>query len=473
MSLDTRVLNAVRRHRLIPPESVLIVAVSGGADSLALLHLLRAMQGRLQFRLHAATLDHGLRGAAGAEDVRYVKELCDQWGISCTAGTTDVPALMKAEKLGVEAAARRARYAFLASVAREQRAERIAVAHHLGDQAETVLMHLLRGSGVTGLRGMAYAAPMPDHPALTVIRPLLNITRHEIEAYLEEHGIAARHDATNDLRDYTRNQIRLDVLPALKAINPQVERVLAQLAETAAVEDDYMRDELQRIIHEVNNGAGQVSIPRQQFSSLHPALQRRLIRWAVEQVDAASEPGYEHIVRAVEVAAHGRVGARALLPRKLHLRVDYETVVVERREAERLPPLMIAPDVEITAAVPGETRLNGWTLYASFAPSEYDAARLALPEHASVKLRTRRDGDRFAPIGMAGRTQKISAWMINRKIPQSARARVPLLFVDGKIAAIIWGKQWAVAEDFAVRSGAQRVVYFRVTYTGVKNSPIG
>ena len=473
MTLDTRLLNAIRERRLIPPATVLIVAVSGGADSLALLHLLTSLQARLKVRLHAATLDHGLRGQAGADDARYVADLCEQWGIPCTVGAANVPELMKAERLGVEAAARRARYGFLASVAREQGAERVAVAHHLGDQAETVLMHLLRGAGVTGLKGMAYAAPMPYHPTLTLVRPLLNVTRREIEAYLDEHGLTARHDATNDGRDTTRNRIRHDVLPVLRAINPRIDRVLAQLAETASVEDDFIEAELQRILTDVIFAPDHVKIPKRLFASLHLALQRRLIRRAVAHVDAASEPDYTHVTRAVDIATRGHVGATALLPRGLHLRVDYDALIVKRREVEiQSPVLKIAPDVEIAVTVPGTTHINDWLLHAALTPSGQDAARLSVPADAQLTLRARRPGDRFAPLGMAGRTRKIGAWMIDNKVPRGVRDSVPLLLVDDVVAAILWGDQWALAERFAVTNHSDRTVYFRVKTKLMKNFPI-
>ncbi|MFN8447334.1 MAG: tRNA lysidine(34) synthetase TilS [Anaerolineae bacterium] len=209
MNPATSVLHTLREHDLLPADALLIVGVSGGTDSLALLHILR----RLGVRLHVATLDHGLRGAAGAADARFVVETAEAWGLPVTAGRADVRVLAKAQRLSIEAAARAARYDFLSSVAHEAGTQRIAVAHNADDQVETVLLHLLRGSGVGGLAGMAYAAPLPGHPDLMLIRPLLDVPRAALDAYCREHGLQPRHDASNADARYRRNRLRLDLDP--------------------------------------------------------------------------------------------------------------------------------------------------------------------------------------------------------------------------------------------------------------------
>ncbi|MBZ0278007.1 MAG: tRNA lysidine(34) synthetase TilS, partial [Anaerolineae bacterium] len=228
----------IQKHNLIPPHTMIVVAVSGGADSLALLHLLRDIRKRLRCDLHVATLDHGLRGEAGAADARFVAETAASWGLPVTVGQVSVPALMSQTGQGLEAAARRARYAFLAQTAQTTGAAVIASAHHADDQAETILLHLLRGAGLNGLRGMAYRAPVPGYPHLTLIRPLLNVTRTEIDSYCREHGLVPREDASNQDVAMLRNRIRAEVLPRLRTINPQIAQALISLADNAAVDQD-------------------------------------------------------------------------------------------------------------------------------------------------------------------------------------------------------------------------------------------
>ncbi|MEO8397393.1 MAG: tRNA lysidine(34) synthetase TilS, partial [Chloroflexota bacterium] len=197
------VYKTLLRRNFLPASARLIVGVSGGTDSLALLHTLLALRDRLSLNLHVATLDHGLRGDAGADDARFVQTTAQSWDLEVTAGYADVGALAQAQQIGIEAAARLARYEFLAGVADAFHATHIAVAHNADDQVETVLFHLLRGSGLTGIGGMAYIAPLPGHPHRTLIRPLLDIPRADLDAYCREQGLQPRHDASNDDTSYT------------------------------------------------------------------------------------------------------------------------------------------------------------------------------------------------------------------------------------------------------------------------------
>ena len=176
--LTKNIQRIIRQHQLIVHAKPLVVAASGGADSLALCHLLY----HAGYDLHIATLDHGLRGDTGQVDADFMCWMARQWGVPCTMGQVDVPALARKQKTGIEATARKTRYDFLADVARQIGTSTIATAHHADDQAETVLMHILRGSGLQGLRGMAFRAPVPGHTDLTLVRPLLAVTRAEIEA---------------------------------------------------------------------------------------------------------------------------------------------------------------------------------------------------------------------------------------------------------------------------------------------------
>jgi tRNA(Ile)-lysidine synthase len=458
--------HSIENYGLIPQGAVIVIGVSGGADSLALAHVLKHLSDTLGFRLHIATLDHQLRGQAGADDANFVVEMANSWDVSVTAGQMDVAKLAQERRIGIEAAARLARYQFLAGVAREIGASRIAVAHHANDQAETVLMRLIRGSGIQGLSGMAWSAPVPDQPDLTLIRPFLGIIRAQIETYCAENGLIPRQDATNSDTSLLRNHLRLETLPHLQKLNPQIVRSLTQLAEVAAAEGDYIQKELEKIAAEqVELTRERVRISTMAFRGLHPALQRRFIYWATQQL-GSSETGHDHILAAVRLGLDGKTGMQSLLSGGLRLRVDYETLDVERMDAlppEMNIPLMKMSDV-ILVNIPGITPIPqaGWRIEARLTPLE--GARLAIPEGSSIFLRTRRTGDRFAPLGLKGHTQKIKEWMIDHKIPKAVRDQIPLLVVNDEIAAIILANQWIIGESFAVRSDSQRVVYFAVDH---------
>ncbi len=203
----------IQKFQLITAGQTLIVGVSGGTDSLVLLHILNQLAPRLGITLHAATLDHQLRGEESVNDVRFVEQICREWSVPVTVGQADVASLAREQQLGIEAGARLARYDFLAGVAHTLGAVGVAVAHHADDQVETVLLHLLRGAGVHGLAGMALRSPVPGHADLSLIRPLLRVSRAEIETYSEQQHLVPRYDSTNSDTSLLRNAIRLEVLP--------------------------------------------------------------------------------------------------------------------------------------------------------------------------------------------------------------------------------------------------------------------
>jgi tRNA(Ile)-lysidine synthase len=277
-------------RRVMGPErgagpAPLIVAVSGGADSVCLCDALAALRDDLALSLTVAHLDHGLRGDASRDDAAYVQRLSESLGLPCLAERADVAALARERRLSIEAAARQARYAFLARAARAAGAARIALAHHADDQAETVLLRLLRGTGIAGLRGMQARAPHPAAPDLTLIRPLLHLTRADTERYCAARGLTWRADATNDETDALRNRIRHELLPLLARYNPGIRKVLARLADTAA-EDlemiDYATREACARVAQAEAGEWP-AFDRAAWRALPAPLQRGVLREAARQ----------------------------------------------------------------------------------------------------------------------------------------------------------------------------------------------
>ncbi len=470
MSLLETTYQTFLRHNLLPPTAKLVVGVSGGADSLALLHLLYQLRHRGGWQLHAATLDHGLRGQAGADDVTFVVHTCRAWDIPVTAGQVDVLVLSHQRGRGIEETARAARYDFLATTARQIGARHIAVAHHADDQAETILLHLIRGSGLQGLSGMEFRLPLPGYPDLLLIRPLLAVTRRQIEAYCADHALHPRQDSTNLDTNYLRNRLRLETLPHLRQLNPQIERALLQMADTAALEASYLAQQLAQVTaYHIQKEDRRILITREVFRRMHPALQRRFI-YDCARALGSTETSYDHILHALETGAQGEVGAEARLPGKLRLRVTYTSVMIEHENAPPLPydgPLLAGGD-EITVPIPGLTPLPGtqWTLQISNIPLP-DSQPLMLPAGAAVSLRTRRAGDRFTPLGMRGQGQTLNKWLINHKIPQAIRDQLPLIIVNDTIAALFVHKQWFISQNFALRQDSASSLHFRFTQSPI------
>ena len=448
------VYSACARYQLIPPGSAVVVAVSGGADSLALLHALHALRERLGCRLHAATFDHGLRGSASAADVDFVASFCAALNVPVVTGRAEQPAAAEAEL-------RAARYAFLAAAARAAGAQRVAAGHHAGDQAETVLLRLVRGTGSAGLTAMSPAAPLPGSPDLTLIRPLLALTRAEIDAYCAAQGLTPRQDSTNLDTAYARNRLRVEVIPALERINPQAQRALTRFAAQAAADHDYLQRALaQTIAPHISREPGRISLERAAFRSLHPALRWRFVYWAARELNSSAEVGFNQVEAACALALAKHTGAAATLAGGLRLRLDYAHVVVELAAAPH-PALacpLLEPGAVVPVAIPGSTPLpGGWLLHAELGLCGDHT--LHLPAGAQAVIRTRFPGDRFAPPSLGGRRQKLKQWLNDRRIPRRLRDHLPLLVVDGLVAAVC-APVWVTSAQFVQPGPARQPVGF-------------
>ena len=276
----------ITQHQMIRPKETVLVGVSGGVDSLALLYALHTLRHQLDCQLHIAHLDHSFRKDS-AGDAVYVAEQADQLGIPISSTRVDVPQLMRDQKLSAEVAARRARYQFYECVSERIGATKIALGHHRGDQAETVLMNLLRGAGASGLKGIL---PVREGK---FIRPLLAFSRKEIEDFVAQLGLQPRCDATNYQLDYLRNRVRLELIPALeRAYNSNIQNVLNQTAELLQAESDY----LEMLAHNALQACriksytpDTVVLDRRLFRDHHLALRRRILRLAVAEVFGRSE----------------------------------------------------------------------------------------------------------------------------------------------------------------------------------------
>jgi len=485
-----RVQLTIEAHSLLGPGDVVVVGVSGGPDSLCLLHILLRLCEEYRLRLHGAHLHHGARGADADADAEFVGERRHEWGLPVTVEKQDVPALARAHKLAFEEMARRVRYAFLARVAGNVGASKIAVGHNADDQAETVLMHFLRGAGPAGLRGMLPLTPLSDYRLLDVlkqpsdqpvdqpvciIRPLLGVSRSEIEHYCTVHGITPRFDRSNLDTTYFRNRLRHELLPLLETYNPNIR---ARLCHTAAVvAADYellaqMREQAwAEVIHEEQERS--IVFDKARWRALPVALQRNTVRRGTYQLRRSlRDVDFVHVENARKVGLRGKTGAQATLPMELTLTVGYDTLTIGDSD-DAVPPLplnepLLWSDESLLVQMPGETPLPGsnWALQAEILEkwdpdgivanpdpwtAYFDADRITRP----LLLRSRRPGDRLRPQGMEGHSVKLSAFMINLKIPRTWRDHVPLLVAGGRI---VWVCGQRVAEGITVGAGTKRIV---------------
>ncbi|MDR0897322.1 MAG: tRNA lysidine(34) synthetase TilS [Oscillospiraceae bacterium] len=428
-ALLDRVAQTVREHALLLPGEKVLVAVSGGADSLALLGLLWSLREALGIAVEAAHFEHGIRGEASRADAAFVAAFCAERGIPCHVGAGDVPALAHDWHASLEDAARRARYAFFDQTLLRIGAQKLALAHQLEDQAETLLLHLVHGAGLAGLSAMRMQRG-------NRIRPLLDVPRADLEAYLRSKGIAWREDETNRDAAHARNLLRQRVFPLLRQLNPRVAEAMARTAAQAAIAQDALQQGAAQAL------AGRVKrLPYGAFCELGEApLSAEALR---AFADYAGLPPLSAVQTTLLAALPP--GATANLPggwRGL-------------RTPQRLHLLSPAPQpaalnpADFLWEPPGEGYGDGICVQA------FDADALK-----GAAFRFRQDGDTFAPLGAQG-SRKLKAVLRDAGIDRPFRDLLPLLAIGSRV---LWIVGLRPARDAAITENTLRRVQIR--YTG-------
>jgi tRNA(Ile)-lysidine synthase len=445
-----RVRAFAARHTLWRPETRVLVALSGGSDSVALLHILRDLHAAGELRLEAAAhFNHHIRGAEADRDEDFCRHVCAALDVPLIVGGADVPALAQHDGVSIEVAARRVRHEFLLAACTSRGADRVATAHTRDDQAETVLLHLVRGAGLRGVSGIA-----PRRGPL--VRPLLECSRDELCRHLEARGQPWREDATNADVTIPRNRMRHEILPRLTTFNPRAHAALARLADLVREDDDWLAREATAIAFQViGRERGHVRLARSALAALPPALGRRVAQAAL-QAARQSQPTLREVQALLDVAA-GR--SRAVEVRGLRMEHSGRFVVLVIKGARRTSPPFSFP-LSIPGSVVGP---GGWTLSAMgpLAVSEgqevppqrvvLDAGQLGLP----LVVRSRRAGDWLRPVGVNGR-KKVQDLLVDRKVRADIRNEVPIVAEAG--GRIVWVAGLATDADFRPSSDTNAVV---------------
>jgi len=445
-----------------------VAAVSGGPDSVALLHALHALAPELGIALHAAHFHHGLRGAESEEDARFVEDLAGRLGVPVHVGRGDVRGFARRHKVSLQVAGRTLRYRFLRQCLADVGGQRVALGHILEDQAETVLMRMLRGTGLHGLGGI----PPVRGP---LIRPLLEVSRAEVLAYLESHGVPFRMDSSNAQPVCLRNRIRLELVPLLRTYNPRAVEALARTArllrEEATAMDTLLGERLSALLHE--EGEGHVALDLEALSSLPPGLRRRVLREGVRRVLGGLDGiSARHVEALQELADRKGTGSRLSLPRGLEAQRDYGKLRLARSFPHALargfsrplavPGTTAVPEAGILVKAEYTDRAEAWTETAAC----FDAGRLPGP----LGVRSRRPGDRFYPLGMQG-SKRLQDFFVDRKVPRALRDRVPLLTAGEQILWVMGGlPEWPKGRlDRRYLADARCTHVLRVQVTPMEN----
>jgi tRNA(Ile)-lysidine synthase len=506
--LESKVLDFIRQYSLIPRKEIVVVGVSGGGDSVCLLHVLAKLRMGLGITLHVAHLNHQLRGAESEADAEFVSNLVGSLGIPSTIDRRDVAAYRAERNCSIEEAARELRYAFLAKVAREVGVNRIAIGHTRDDQVETILMHLLRGTGTTGLCGLATCSPVAydiqgtswstssrslraKRSNLLVIRPLLDITREETANYCQEHQLEPRIDSSNLSPSFFRNRLRLHLLPILRQYNPSVDQALLRLADIAKEDNAFIEQQASGLWDGVSRQEDNtIYLDKEQLAGLPLALQRHILRAAVTKLAGDVRDIEASHIEAARSLLNKPASKRISLPHGLICHAGYKELAITRLPSvtatsssaiaceawqSQLPSCPFPSlSVEFPLKVPSKTGFSGWKVVASIArkrtASPSSRGALSTSEETGKSnlvayfdlhktgtklfVRQRRPGDRFQPLGMS-MSKKLYEFMVDAKIPRSWRNHIPIVYSPKQI---IWVVGWRIDDRVKVTKASQEIL---------------
>ena len=465
-ALESRVLQFIRQHHLLPGQPKLLVAVSGGPDSVCLLHILFKLKDELGTGLHIAHLNHQLRGADSEADAEYVTELAHPLGIPVTVERRDVKSYQAKHRLSLEEAAREVRYTFLAEAAMSTGARQVAVGHTVDDHVETILMHLIRGSGTRGLHGLQPRTEWQfQGSSLTVIRPLLSTSRAETTSHCHRHQLMPRLDVSNLSLSPLRNRIRLELLPLMQSYNPQITEALLRMARIAGDDLDFINEESKQLWEQTaQEQENTIILDKKQFLELPLALKRHLLRVAIEKLIGNLKDVETRHIEQLIAALTKPAGRKISLPYGLTFVIEYDRYLLGM-DPSALSPFP-AIEGEYALNIPGETHLPGWRVEATVIVREQitreDNDFIAYFDRDktgdTLTIRPRQRGDRFQPLGMS-QPKKVGEFMIDARIPQAWRQRIPIVCSPSQV---LWLVGWRIDERVKVTEATKQVLRLKM-----------
>jgi len=449
MKFKDKVKNIIEKYNMLTGGETVLVALSGGPDSVALLSVLKELQSEYRLTLLAVYIDHGLRPNEVGREIEFCQNLCRDLSVSFSSLKIKPEELAQLKGLSLQEAARILRYEALKAEALRVEADRIATGHHGTDQAETLLLNLIRGSGMKGLSGIPPVRGI-------IIRPLIELHREDIEAYLKEKGLRFVIDSSNLQEHYLRNRLRKQLIPILKQFNPAVMDTLMRTAEILRQENDFIEIQVNKtLIRLISRKTDKrIELFLSPLEAMDRVILRRALRRAIDEVRGLRGITFNHIESIIEFIYNAKTGDRLYLPGGYRVIKSYSTLLITSEQPVRIK------DREVK--LPGETEIQEAMLVITASISEnvqgygdgkwevvLDLDTIELP----LRVRARKQADEFFPFGLGGR-KKLHDFFIDEKVPRDERDSVPLIVsADDKI---VWVVGYRIDDRFKVTSSTKR-----------------
>lgn len=454
--MKEKVLKAIVENKLIESGDNILVGVSGGPDSMALLYVLLEIKDVIDFNIFVAHVNHGVRGQEALEDEKFVEQTARKLKLPYFSKTVDMNKYAKENKMSSEEAGRELRYRFFREILSEIGHGKIAVAHNKNDQAETLLLRFFRGTGIEGLKGMVYKAK-------DIIRPILGIERDEIEKYLLDRNIKFRIDRTNLESIYMRNRIRLEVLPYIeKHYNPNIIDTLWRTSQLMTNDDEFLKEYANKIYCKIAKKRGKytISLNGEKFRKEHKSIQSRIIRNCILELNGNLQGiTMKHIEDVLTLFLERGTGKSITLINNLIAKTSYNNFIIERNIKEEFKDFVYKIEInesnyipelgyELIAEIKSIDNINIDNTYKYRRYFDYDKVI------GNIYVRNRRNGDRFIPFGMKG-SKKVKDYFIDQKVPKEERLKVPIV-TDEK--NIIWIAGYRTSQLYRVTKDTKKVL---------------
>lgn len=451
MSFKDKVRATIEKYHMLSGGERVLVALSGGPDSVALLSILKELEDEYRLTLLATYIDHGLRPEEAADEIRFCEALCKDLSVEFSHLKIEPKPLAEHKGLSLQEAARLLRYEALKAEALRKEAERIATGHHGSDQAETLLINLIRGSGMKGLGGIPPVRGI-------IIRPLIGVQKKEIEEYLLQRGLKYRVDSSNLTDHYLRNRIRRELIPVLERFNPSIVETLMRTAEVLRQESEYIDIQVNKTLMKLISRKTDTTIELflSPLEVMDRVILRRALRRAIDEVRGLRGITFHHIENIIEFISNAKTGDRLSLPDGYRVIKSYSTLIITSEQPERIK--------ERDLQVPGETIVEEahLVIVASVADrvedygngkweAVFDLDTMNLP----LRIRPRKQADEFYPFGLGGR-KKLQDFFVDEKVPRDERDSVPLIVTATD--EIIWVVGYRPDERFKVTPSTRRVL---------------